>query len=199
MTKEEKDKLSLETRVRLAAEGKELGKLNLIQFRDKKSKHIGVCKELVRLSEKHGNFPITVLVYFAIDKSAHKTEVFKNGYDNINVEKAETILSWLKMFADHNKNGRLYRNANIAHVLCKFYDKVSTDTEDFKKMLDKSKPNPLINVFKEAEEALKIKVEKKPKENKTKAKKTEAKAEEVKTEDITPKNVMEEAMAAACS
>lgn len=193
-----KEEKSLETRVRLAAEGKGMpGKFNLAQYRDKKSKHIGVCKELVRISDKYGKFPITVLVYFAIDKCAHKTESFNNGYDKINIDKAETILSWLQMFADYNMNGRLFRSANIAHVLTKFYDKVSTDTEVFKKAMEKSKPNPSIKVFKEGEKALGIKDKKK--EKKAKVVVTEVKPTEAKAEDITPKGIEEEAMAAACS
>lgn len=191
------EKKTLDMRVRLASEGKGmLGKFNLAQYRDKKSKHIGVCKELVRLSNKYGNYPITTLVYFAIDKCAHKTESFNNGYDHINIEKAETIISWLKMFADYNKNGSLFRNANIAHVLTKYYDKVSTDTEVFKKAMEKSKPNPFIKVFKEGEKALGIKSKKK---KTTKVVVTEAKPTEAKAEDVTPKGIEEEAMVAACS
>ena len=191
---EEKKKKTLDMRVRLAAEGIGIaGKFNLAQYREKKSKHMGVCKELVRISDKYGNYPITTLVYFAIDKCAHKTESFDEGYDHIDIEKAETIISWLKMFATYNKNGRLFTNANIAHVLTKFYDKVSTDTDVFKKAMEKTKPNPFIKVFKEGEEALGIKSKKKP------TKKEKVTATEVKAEDIAPKDIVEEAMAEACS
>ena len=69
-----KEKLSLEMRLRLASEGKGLlPKYNLAQFKNKKERHIEICKKLLSLSESNGNFPITVLVYFAIDKSAHKS------------------------------------------------------------------------------------------------------------------------------
>ena len=50
---EEKKKKTLDMRVRLAAEGMGMvGKFNLAQYREKKSKHMGVCKELVRISDK---------------------------------------------------------------------------------------------------------------------------------------------------
>lgn len=182
-----KEKLSLEMRVRLASEGKGLlPKYNLGKFKDKKKKHVEICKKLLSLSESNGNFPITVLVYFAIDKSAHKSSVFDECYTSINMGKAKTILSWLKSFASHNRNGKLFRNANVAHVLTKYYDKVSKDTEDFEKVLSKSKPNPHFNSFKEIAAALKMKEEPKAKVIVTKVKKSK-------------KSVEEEAMAKACT
>ena len=181
------EKLSLDMRVRLASEGKGLlPKYNLAQFKNKKERHIEICKKLISLSESNGNFPVTVLVYFAIDKSAHKSSVFDECYSNINVGKAKTILSWLRLFASHHMNGKLFRNANVAHVLTKYYDKVSVDTETFKKVLDKSKPNPRLNSFKEIASALKM--EEKPKIVVTKVKAKKSK-----------KNVEEEAMAKACA
>lgn len=182
-----KEKLSLEMRVRLASEGKGLlPKYNLAQFKNKKERHIEICKNLLSLSESNGNFPITVLVYFAIDKSAHKSSVFDDCYSHIHLNKAKTILSWLKLFAAHNMNGKLFRNANVAHVLTKYYDKVSVDTETFKKVLGKSKPNPHLNSFKEIAAALKMKEEPKAKVIVTKVKKSK-------------KSVEEEAMAKACA
>ena len=179
-------------RVRLASEGKGLlPKYNLAQFKNKKERHIEICKKLLSLSESNGNFPISVLVYFAIDKSAHKSSVFDDCYSNIKVDKAKTILSWLKLFASHNMNGKLFRNANVAHVLTKYYDKVSKDTEDFEKVLSKSKPNPHFNSFKEIATALKM--EEKPKVIVTKAKKSAVETKKSK------KSVEEEAMAKACA
>ena len=62
-----KEKLSLEMRVRLASEGKGLlPKYNLAQFKNKKERHIEICKKLISLSESNGNFPITVLVYLPL-------------------------------------------------------------------------------------------------------------------------------------
>lgn len=176
-------------RVRLASEGKGLlPKYNLAQFKNKKERHIEICQKLLSLSESNGNFPITVLVYFAIDKSAHKSSVFDDCYSHIHLNKAKTILSWLKLFAAHNMNGKLFRNANVAHVLTKYYDKVSVDTETFKKVLDKSKPNPHLNSFKEIAAALKMKEEPKAKVIVTKVKAKKSK-----------KSVEEEAMAKACA
>ena len=197
-----KEKLSLEMRVRLASEGKGLlPKYNLGQFKDKKKKHVEICKKLLSLSESNGNFPITVLVYFAIDKSAHKSSVFDECYTSINIDKAKTILSWLKLFASHNRNGKLFRNANVAHVLTKYYDKVSKDTEDFEKVLSKSNPNPHFNSFKEIATALKM--EEKPKVIVTKANKsveeTKKSKKSVEKTKKSKKRVEKEAMAMACA
>ena len=178
-----KEKLSLEMRVRLASEGK------------------GLLPKYNLGHESNGNFPITVLVYFAIDKSAHKSSVFDECYTSINIDKAKTILSWLKLFASHNRNGKLFRNANAAHVLTKYYDKVSKDTEDFEKVLSKSKPNPHFNSFKEIATALKM--EEKPKVIVTKAKKsmeeTKKSKKSVEKTKKSKKRVEEEAMAMACA
>ena len=50
------------------------------------------------------------------------------------------------MFAKYNKNEKLFRNPNVAHALCRFYDKYSTKTKDFKAALEKMESNPKIDV-----------------------------------------------------
>jgi hypothetical protein len=119
---------------------------NLPQNKEKRALHINICKKLVELSEKYGNYPITYLVYFAIGKNAHRTHVFLGGYDTINETKAEKIFSWLKLFAKYHKNEKLFKNPNVAHALCKFYDKYSTKTKDFKAALENMESNPNIDV-----------------------------------------------------
>ena len=84
--------------------------------------HIDICKKLAEISKKWGDFPMSLLVYFAIGKNAHRLPVFKEGYKKIFEEKAETILTWLKLFAKHNENEKLARNAVVAHALCRLYD-----------------------------------------------------------------------------
>ena len=129
--------------------GKGVGMPNwftLPQYKDKRALHINICKKLVELSEKYGNYPITYLVYFAIGKNAHRTHVFLGGYDTINETKAEKIFSWLKLFAKYHKNEKLFKNPNVAHALCKFYDKYSTKTKDFKAALENMERNPNIDV-----------------------------------------------------
>lgn len=132
-----KEKNSLDVRVRNAAQGIKLGKFNLRQFADKKQSHIDVCKQLVALSDEFGKYPIGYLVYFAISKNAHRTHVYEDGYKTINVDKARTILEWLKMFSEQNSAPKMFRDANIAHVFCKVYDKVTQNTEDFKNLIAK--------------------------------------------------------------
>lgn len=145
-------KKSLKSRVRAIAEsGKAKGmpnKFNLPQNKENREAHIEICKRLAEMSDANGGYPITYLVYFAIGKSAHKTDVFLKGYNNFNEKKAKTILEWLNMFAKHNGNPKLFTNGNLAHALCRFYDKYSTSTEDFLNALSKYEPNPKVLNFK---------------------------------------------------
>ena len=143
-------KNSLDTRVRAIGEsGKGKGMpnwFNLPQNKDKRILHIDICKKLVELSNANGKYPITYLVYFAVGKNAHRLPTFLGGYDTINEKKAETIFKWLTMFAKYNKNEKLFRNPNVAHALCRFYDKFSTKTKDFKAAMEQTAPNPKVDV-----------------------------------------------------
>ena len=154
MAKETKTtkKSTIDARVRAIAEsgsGKGVGMPNwftLPQHKADRVLHIDICKKLTELSNKYGNYPITYLVYFAVGKNAHRVPVFLNGYKQIDEKKAETIFSWLKLFAKYHKNEKLFKNPNVAHALCRFYDKYSTKTTDFKAALEKSESNPNIDV-----------------------------------------------------
>ena len=88
--------------------------------------------------------------------------MFFGGYTKIDEKKAETIFKWLTLFAKHNKNPKLFRNPNLAHALCRFYDKYSTKTKDFKEALAKYEPNPKVVNFQMVAEGLGI--AKQPKE-----------------------------------
>ena len=148
MAKETKTKFSLDTRVRLVAEN-EGGKgvkmpvwFNLPQHKALRQQHIDICK----LSVENGNYPITYLVYFAVGKNAHRKEVFEDGYTKIDEKKAEKIFSWLKMFAKYHKNEKMFRNPNVAHALCRYYDKFSTKTKDFETAMKSMESNPKIDI-----------------------------------------------------
>jgi hypothetical protein len=152
VTETKKAKFSLDTRVRLVAEN-EGGKgvkmpvwFNLPQHKAFRQQHIDICKGLVALSEANGNYPITYLVYFAVGKNAHRKEVFEDGYTKFDEKKAEKIFSWLKLFAKYHKNDKLFRNPNVAHALCRFYDKFSTKTKDFKAAMELMESNPKVDV-----------------------------------------------------
>lgn len=153
MEKGIENKVTLETRVRKIAKngnGKGVGMpkwFTLPQNKERRLKHIDICKKLCELSDKHSKYPITYLVYFAIGKNAHRTPTFLNGYTKIDEKKAVTIFSWLKLFAKHNKNPKLFRNANLAHALCRFYDTYSKNTKDFKAALEKYEPNAKVKDF----------------------------------------------------
>ena len=152
MAKETKGKFSLDTRVRAIAET-ESGKgvkmpvwFNLPQHKELRMQHIDICKKLVALSVANGNYPITYLVYFAVGKNAHRKEVFEDGYTKIDEKKAEKIFSWLKMFAKYHKNEKMFRNPNVAHALCRYYDKFSSKTKDFEAAMKSMESNPKIDI-----------------------------------------------------
>jgi len=152
MEKETKTRFTLETRVRMVSENnggkgvKMPAWFILPQHKALRQQHIDVCKALTALSEKYGNYPITYLVYFAVGKNAHRKEVFEDGYTKFNEKKAEKIFSWLKMFAKYHKNEKLFRNPNVAHALCRYYDKFSTKTKDFEVAMKSMESNPKIDV-----------------------------------------------------
>ena len=158
--KNENVKKSLETRVRAIAEsGRGVGMpnwFNLPQNKDKRMLHIDICKKLAELSDANNHYPITYLVYFAVGKNAHRLPTFLSGYTKFDEKKAKTIFKWLALFAKHNKNEKLFRNPNLAHAICRFYDKYSTKTEDFKTALATYEPNPKVTNFKMVAEGLGI-------------------------------------------
>jgi hypothetical protein len=141
---------SLDARVRAIGEsGKGKGMpnwFNLPQNKERRLNHIDICKKLVELSNANGGYPITYLLYFAGGKNAHRIPTFLSGYTKINVEKAVRIFTWLKIFAKYHKNDKLFRNPNVAHALCRFYDKFSTKTKDFKAAMMLMESNPKVDV-----------------------------------------------------
>ena len=124
--------------------------------REARLRHIEICKKLVELSESNENYALTALVYFADGKNAQRIPVFEQGYPEFDEKKAKTILKWLKMFAKHHENAKMFRNANIAHALCRFYDKYSKSTTKFKAALEASTKDSTISTFKDAAESLRI-------------------------------------------
>lgn len=153
----EEKKLSLEEKIRKEASFNAT-KYNLRQYakvRDIKVKHHEVCTELVKLADEY-NYPICYLVYFAIGKNAHRTYVFEEGYKNIDIKKAKTILKWLKMFAKYNGNQKLFKNTDLSHFLTKYYEKVGKTNVSFKEFLEKYPKNPFIHNFKYLETMLKL-------------------------------------------
>ena len=134
MAKEVKEKkTTLEMRVRAAANGNGLEKLEMDE--ETKARHIEICKELVALADKHNGYPITYLVYFAVGKNAHRTIVFDRGYKNINPSKANRILMWLGQYARHEGDPTAARDANVAHALTAYYDKKTKNPVTFNNSL----------------------------------------------------------------
>lgn len=150
---EETKKLSLDARVRaIGTSGKAKGmpnKFNLPQNKENRMLHIDICKKLMELSDKHNHYPIGYLVYFAVGKNAHRTHIFECGYKTINEEKAETIFKMLDIFAKHHQNEKLARNANVAHIMCRYYDehKGNIDFEKFTESVTACTPSPKIDEF----------------------------------------------------
>lgn len=83
-----------------------------------KLKHNQVCKELVKLYEKH-NYPMTQLVYIGVGKNAHQTQVFTNGFKDIDTERIELVIKLSEIFA--NKFGKKWRNnAFLCHTIDRY-------------------------------------------------------------------------------
>lgn len=110
--------------------------------------HRDICKELVRLSTEFDNFPYSVLVYFAVGTDAHRPIAFNKGYKTINIPKAETILKWLKWFAEYNKNPKFYACDKIVHAFAKFYNEYSKKDKDFKTIMKRWVKMPAEDGFK---------------------------------------------------
>lgn len=104
------------------------------EFNAKKTHH-DICVKLRDLSQEHNNFPLTLLVYFAVSTQAHRQHVFEKGYTSINEKKAEKILKWLDKFAKKGKNQSFATCGNIAHAFAKFYDTFSKQDKDFNRAL----------------------------------------------------------------
>lgn len=142
------EKKGLEALIREEAAQKD-SRYNLRQFAKRKNHHL-ICKQLVELADKY-NYPICYLVYFAIGKNAHRTYVFEEGYKFINIDKANTILEWLELFAKHHKNPKYFKNTDVSHCLTKYYEKISCKTKDFKSKLKTQDIMPKIENFKQIE------------------------------------------------
>lgn len=149
----------LESKVRANAA---IGKLNLKQYANKpEGIHHRICKELVELSdenkdEKGKPFPICYIVYFAVGKNAHRTEVFDEGYKTIDMEKARSIIYWARLAAAHHGNPKMARNPELLHALTRYYERVDKKTTKFSRTLNKSKAEPKLAKFKDFIESLGI-------------------------------------------
>lgn len=108
---------------------------------DRLTLHQNICKHLVCMSREFGDYPLTSLVYIAIGGSAHKQNVFREGYSKFNAKKTRKILKWLEKLSKHCKDERFMRRDVIVHALVKFYDKVSQDDKTFNSVLSQFKPD----------------------------------------------------------
>lgn len=126
-------KTTLEMRVRAAANGNGLEKLEMDE--ETKARHIEICKELVALADKHNGYPITYLVYFAVGKNAHRSNVFDKGYKKIDLQKANRIFMWLNQYAKHEGDPSVARDANVAHALTAYYERKTKNPVTFNNSL----------------------------------------------------------------
>lgn len=86
---------------------------------EKKLLHHDICNKLSALAKSSG-FPMGVLVYIAIGKSAHKPSVFNEGYTNFNEDKAKRIIALCKAFAKHFGNDKLACNDKLVHAVDRY-------------------------------------------------------------------------------
>jgi hypothetical protein len=104
----------------------------------KANRHKEICAELVKLSDEH-KVPMSFLVYFAVNKTAHKEAEFNKGYSKFDRDKALRIIEMAREFAAYH--GMNKPNDKAYHAMTAFYERKSQSLDDFKAALAKMKPN----------------------------------------------------------
>ena len=124
------------------------GKFNLPQYKNENSKcyaeytkaetHHNVCVEIVKFMQSHPSAPITFVIAVACQKDAHKTKAFEKGYKKFDGAKVETIMTMLALYYAYNNNQK--KPSDVAwRLVMRYYETISTNIEDFKSALAKSK------------------------------------------------------------
>ena len=131
---------SVENRIREVAENPISGRLNLVQFKKEKAKaltHKQVCEQVVDYANGNPYMPIYAVLACGIAADAFKNATFDKGYKRFNKEKADTCF---KMARAYNTKMGIKGQPNdvVWRLVARFYEKVSSNFEDFEKALDKA-------------------------------------------------------------
>lgn len=134
---------------------KNIGIYNFCSDKENKRTHNQICKQLVKLADEN-NFPMGVLVYFAVGTNAHRLNVFERGYRTINIKKALQVIKLCEVFG--KKFGENCRtNDKVVHMIARYYDVMNGKPQMFKQFcnnVDKSTFN--IKNIKQSRELAKL-------------------------------------------
>lgn len=100
--------------------------------------HADVCRQIVAFMQSHPTAPFTFVIACACQKDAHKTKAFEKGYKKFDGAKVETIMAMLSLYYAYNNNNK--KPSDVAwRLIMRYYETISTDINDFKSALSKSK------------------------------------------------------------
>lgn len=100
--------------------------------------HADVCRQIVAFMQSHPSAPITFVIAVACQKDAHKTKAFEKGYKKFDAQKVEVVMQMLALYYAYNKNQK--KPSDVAwRLIMRYYETISTNVDDFKSVLAKSK------------------------------------------------------------
>ena len=131
---------SVENRIREVAEKPISGRLNLVQYKKEKAKalsHKAVCEQIVKFAESNPYMPIYAILACGVAANAFKNSTFDKGYTKFNDVKASTCY---KMARAYNEKMGIKGQPNdvVWRLVARYYEKVSSNMEDFEKALAKA-------------------------------------------------------------
>ena len=131
---------SVENRIREVAEKSINGRLNLVQYKKEKAKalnHKAVCEQIVKFADGNPYMPIYAILACGVAANAFKNSTFDKGYTKFNDVKASTCY---KMARAYNEKMGIKGQPNdvVWRLVARYYEKVSSNMEDFEKALAKA-------------------------------------------------------------
>lgn len=131
---------SVENRIREVAEKPISGRLNLVQYKKEKAKalnHKAVCEQIVKFADGNPYMPIYAILACGVAANAFKNSTFDKGYTKFNDAKASTCY---KMARAYNEKMGIKGQPNdvVWRLVARYYEKVSSNMEDFEKALAKA-------------------------------------------------------------
>ena len=131
---------SVENRIREVAEKPISGRLNLVQYKKEKAKalnHKAVCEQIVKFADGNPYMPIYAILACGVAANAFKNSTFDKGYTKFNDVKASTCY---KMARAYNEKMGIKGQPNdvVWRLVARYYEKVSSNMEDFEKALAKA-------------------------------------------------------------
>ena len=131
---------SVENRIREVAEKPINGRLNLVQYKKEKAKalnHKAVCEQIVKFADGNPYMPIYAILACGVAANAFKNSTFDKGYTKFNDATASTCY---KMARAYNEKMGIKGQPNdvVWRLVARYYEKVSSNMEDFEKALAKA-------------------------------------------------------------